>query len=90
MIELLIAVAAFAGGFLLAPERERLVEVQVAVPVACSVPVPERPTMPTDALALDAPVDEQSRALRAEVELRGGYEDRLLTALQACRKLPAP
>lgn len=86
MIELLIAALALVTGYSLAPTKERLVEIEVAVPVVCKVEVPVRPAMPTDALALDADVDTQSRAMRAEIELRGGYEDQLVTALEACRR----
>lgn len=86
MIELLIAGLALVSGYLLAPTKVEYREVNVGVPVACKVEVPVRPAMPTDTLALDADVDVQNRAMRAEIELRDGHEDRLLTALQACRR----
>ncbi len=65
-----------------------LVEVQrvnVAVPVECREPVPDRPLMPTDALRSGASVDDFARAAMAELARREGYEGQLLTALQACR-----
>lgn len=63
----------------------RLREVKVAVPVACQIAEPERPSMPTEDLDAEAPVDVQARYLRAEIELRDGYEDKLVTALRGCR-----
>ena len=63
--------------------------VKVAVPVSCVVEVPERPNMPTDAkylleLPADMLADPLMQALLAEVEVREGYEGRLLTALKSC------
>lgn len=60
-------------------------EVKVAVPVACQIAEPERPSMPTEDLDPEAPVDVQARHMRAEIELREGYEDKLVTALRGCR-----
>lgn len=67
-----------------------VVDVRVAIPVACQIAEPERPLMPTDELDPAAPVDVQARYLRAEIEIREGYEDRLLTALRGCRKPITP
>ena len=86
MIELLIAGLALLAGYTLAPTKVEYREVNVAVPVVCKVEVPQRPAMPTDTLPLVADVAAQSRAMRAEIELRGGYEDQLLSALEACRR----
>jgi hypothetical protein len=87
MIEtLLLVTLAFFGGRWTAPEVERLVPINVMVPVACDQPVPERPAMPTDTLDLEAQVDVQNRSMRAEIELRDGHEGRLLAALEACRQ----
>lgn len=62
--------------------------VKVAVPVPCDAEVPSRPIMPTDAVPLDLPRDrfafELGRAALAEIEVRQGYEDRLLAALKSC------
>lgn len=82
-ILLLAAVLALTG----CGTVERVVEVPVAVPVACKAEMPERPTMPTDTLELDAPVDRQARFMRAEIEMRDGYEGKLVAALESCRKL---
>lgn len=60
-------------------------EVKVVVPVACQIAEPERPSMPTEDLDPEAPVDAQARHMRAEIELREGYEDKLVTALRGCR-----
>ena len=66
--------------------KPEVVTVKVAVPVACQIAEPERPAMPTDEVSLDAPIDVMNRYLRAEIDVREGYEDRLLTALRGCRK----
>ena len=63
---------------------DRVVPVNVAVPVPCQQLEPMRPTMDTETLSLDAAVDEQARAMRAEIERREGYEGELRTALRAC------
>lgn len=61
------------------------VTVRVPVPVACAEPVPERPSMPTDALRPGVDEFTFTVTAQAEIEVREGYEGRLLTALQACR-----
>lgn len=66
----------------------RPVQVRVPVPIACQVVEPARPMMDTDTVSLDAPVDELTRAMRAEIERREGYEGELRAALSACRKSP--
>lgn len=63
---------------------ERLVEVRVPVPVECREKEPARPAMDTETLSPAARIDEQSRAMRAEIEAREGYEDLLRTALRNC------
>lgn len=63
---------------------DRLVEVKIPVPVECRETEPPRPAMDTESLKPDARIDEQSRAMRAEIEAREGYEDRLRTALRNC------
>lgn len=60
--------------------------VNVPVPVVCQEPVPERPAMPTEALASTATLDQFAQAAMAEIERREGYEGELLTALESCRK----
>lgn len=66
---------------------ERIVQVRVPVPVACQVAEPQRPIMDTETLAIDAKIDEQARAMRAEIERREGYEGELRAALRACRTI---
>jgi hypothetical protein len=63
---------------------DRVVPVNVAVPVPCQQVEPVRPVMDTETLSLDAAVDVQARAMRAEIERREGYEGELRTALRAC------
>lgn len=62
------------------------ITVRVPVPVACEEPVPDRPFMPTDALRPGVDPFTFSKTAQAEIEVRQGYEGRLLTALEACRK----
>jgi hypothetical protein len=71
------------------PERT-VVEVPIAVPVACQVAEPLRPAMDSDSVPLDAAIDQLARALRAEIERREGYEGELRAALQACRTIGRP
>lgn len=63
---------------------ERLIEVKVPVPVECRETEPARPAMDTETLSPTARIDEQSRAMRVEIEIREIYEDRLRTALRNC------
>ncbi|GAC1030873.1 hypothetical protein thsps21_17000 [Pseudomonas sp. No.21] len=65
-----------------APE---LVEVKVPVPVPCKAVAPAVPAFAVDSLALDAPIDQQMKVLRAERLQRIGYERELMAALEACR-----
>lgn len=59
---------------------------KVPVPVECREQVPDRPAMPSDGLVSAQPLDGFVAALLAEIDLREGYEIRLLTALQGCTK----
>jgi hypothetical protein len=59
---------------------------KVPVPVECREQIPDRPAMPSEALVSAQPLDGFVAALLAEVDLREGYEIRLLTALQGCTK----
>jgi len=61
------------------------VGVNVPVPIACQEPEPERPIMPTDALRPGVDEFTFTVTAQAEIEIREGYEGRLLTALRACR-----
>lgn len=67
--------------------QERIVEVPVAVPVACQVAEPLRPVLGIDTMPPDLPIDEQARNLRADHDLRDGYEGELRAALKACRTI---
>lgn len=58
--------------------------VNVAVPVECQEPTPERPVMPTEALRPGATVDQFTQAATAEIERREGYEVQLRAALAVC------
>ncbi len=61
-----------------------VVEVRVPIAVPCEVATPVRPRMDTEHLPLDAKVDVQARAMRAEIERREAYEGQLRTALDVC------
>ena len=64
--------------------RVEVQEVKVPVPVECREPIPDRPAMPTEALAEDADPSALLRAALAEIDRRQGYEVRLLAALMVC------
>lgn len=66
--------------------RVEIQEVKVPVPVECREPIPDRPSMPTEALADDADPFELLRAALAEIDRREGYELRLRTSLLACTR----
>ncbi|WP_107329698.1 hypothetical protein [Metapseudomonas otitidis] len=68
-----------------APAVPPPMEVRVPVPVPCRVELPAAPAFAVSALALDAPIDQQMKALRAERLQRMGYERELVAALEACR-----
>jgi hypothetical protein len=83
---ILLAVAVALSG---CGTKTRTVEVPVAVPVACQVAEPARPALGIDAVPIDAPIDDLVRNLRADHDLRDGYEGELRAALAACRKIGA-
>ena len=58
--------------------------VKVPVPVECREPVPDRPVMPTEALAPGVALFELVQAALAEIDRREGYEVRLRAALLIC------
>ena len=60
--------------------------VNVAVPVECKEPMPDRPAMPTEALRPGATVDQFTQAAMAEIQRREGYEGQLVAALSACTR----
>lgn len=63
--------------------------VNVAVPVPCREPVPEKPAFPMDGLRPGTSLNQFVSAALAERLVRGGYELQLETALRACTE-PAP
>ncbi len=70
--------------------RVEVQTVKVPVPVECREPIPDRPAMPTEALAGDADSFELLRAALAEIDRREGYEVRLLAALLICTEPLTP
>lgn len=60
------------------------VEVRVPIPVPCAEAVPDKPLMPTDAIAAADDIERKTRAALAEIEERKGWEARLLAALENC------
>lgn len=56
----------------------------VPVPVACQEEVPDRPVMPTEALAPGATPWVLQRAALAEIDRREAYELKMRAALRAC------
>lgn len=63
--------------------------VNVAVPVPCREPVPDRPAWPMDGLKPGTSLNQFVSAALAERLIRDGYELQLETALRACTE-PAP
>lgn len=70
--------------------RVEIQRVNVAVPVECKEPIPDRPVMPTEALRPGATVDQYAQASMAEIERREGYEVQLVAALVICTRPIAP
>jgi hypothetical protein len=66
--------------------RVEIQRVNVAVPVECKEPIPDRPVMPTEALRPGATVDQFTQAAQAEIERREGYEGQLAAALAICTR----
>lgn len=62
----------------------RTQQVPVPVPVACLEAEPQRPVMPTEALAPGVPPFILLRAALAEIDRREGWSLELLAALRAC------
>ena len=81
-----LATALMLAGCGASVPRLEIQRVSVPVPVECKEPVPERPVMPTEALASTATLDQFTQAAMAEIERREGYEGELLAALENCRK----
>ncbi len=82
----IVLIAALAlGGCATAPPRERVVTVEVKVPVPCDPPRPARPASAVDALPLGAGVGAQMRALRADRVRGKAHVQQLENALASCR-----
>lgn len=69
---------------------ERIVEVPVPFPVACGVAEPARPALGIDSMPVDLPIDQLVRELRADHDVRDGYEGELRAALRACTTIGEP
>lgn len=82
----LAAVVLLGAGCAQSPPRVEIQRVNIAVPVACNEPEPERPTMPTEHLAGDVDLDTWAKSVIAEIERREGYEILLRAALLNCKK----
>lgn len=85
-----LAAALIQVGCATAPEPKIDVRtINVAVPVPCHEPVPDRPSFPMDGLKPGTPLNQFVSAALAERLIRDGYELQLETALRACTE-PAP
>jgi hypothetical protein len=82
-ISILIAACALLAGCA-GQKHVEIQRVKVPVPVECREREPERPVMPTEALAPGVALFELVRAALAEIDRREGYEVRLRTALLIC------
>ncbi len=80
-----LLVAALGMGCAGTPQR---VQTRVPVPVACQETVPDRPVMPTEALAPGVAPWALLRASLAEIDRREGYEVQMRAALVACTAAP--
>lgn len=79
----LIAACALLAGCA-AQKHVEIQRVKVSVPVECREPEPERPMMPTEALAPGVVLYELVQAALVEIDRREGYEVRLRAALRIC------
>ena len=80
-----LAAALIQVGCATAPEPAIDVRtVNVAVPVPCREPVPDRPVFPMDGLRPGTSLNQFVSAALAERLVRSGYEIQLETALRAC------
>ena len=88
-ISILIAACALLAGCA-GQKHVEIQQVKVPVPVECREPVPDRPVMPTEALAPGVALFGLVQAALAEIDRRGAYEVRLRTPLLICTTPPAP
>ena len=78
------AIALIAACALLTGCAATSTQVKVPVPVECKEPVPDRPVMPTEALAPGVAAWELLRAALSEIDRREAYEIKLRAGLVAC------
>ena len=83
---MLVACFALAGcaGQAIEPEP-RIVRVEVAVPVPCTVPPVAAQAWATGSLKKSDDLQTKVRAMLAEIRQRQGYEELLLASLRACQ-----
>ena len=86
IITTILMLMALLTGCAQPPPRVQIERVNVAIPVPCQEPEPQRPSMPTEHLAGDAGVDAYVQAAAAEIERREGYEIQLRQALANCKQ----
>lgn len=86
----LAAVLLSGVGCAQSPPRVEIQRVNIAVPVVCNEPEPERPPMPTEHLAGDVDLDTWAKSVIAEIERREGYEEQLRVGLANCKKPLSP
>ncbi len=79
-----------AGSMILTGCGATLTQVKTPIPVVCQEAAPDRPAMDTETLDPAAPVDVQSRAMRAEIDTREAYELKLRAGLVNCTRPLAP
>lgn len=82
-----LAAALLGAGCAGTPQYTR---VNVPVPVACDESVPDRPVMPTEALAPGVEPWVLLRAALSEIDRREAYEVRLAAALANCTRPMRP
>lgn len=80
----LLTVAALLAGCA-TTEQIRTITHEVKIPIPCDPQLPAKPASAVDTLPLDAQVDEQMRALRADRQRSNAYQSQLEKALAACR-----
>ncbi len=86
LISAALAVGLVMTGCSSAPPVAKFDQINVAIPVACQEPEPDRPVMPTDQLPKGADVDAYVQAAEAEIQRREGYEIQLRQALANCKR----
>ena len=79
---LIAACALLVGGA--GQKHVEIQRVNVPVPVECREREPERPVMPTEALAPGVALFELVQSALAEIDRREAYEIKLVAALRAC------